>query len=327
MKRCAPALIVVCGLPFSSLGVVNTRIDWQVSADNIHWSSALTTTQGHEVWVQAMVTYTGTASPVGLASFVFQPTVSNWDVSGPLRDGSVVYTPANTEFPPYHPHPEVDDPADPTQFGRVMPFKRIAVGSTSMITGFVHTNQSGGAPPGDWLRIAQLYATSWIGGAGNTSGAGGIPISQLSSVGRTTADPPFNPATTQVLVYKFGIFLSSDFAQRTLAIDSPAAGFGNRNSTTGDREVYWYASMAEATGSIRGTPVIVPATIYVQPCGSADFDNDGDTATDADIEAFFRCFAGDCCATCGSPDFNGDGDSRTDADIEAFFRVLAGGTC
>jgi hypothetical protein len=30
---------------------------------------------------------------------------------------------------------------------------------------------------------------------------------------------------------------------------------------------------------------------------------------------------------CGSPDFNGDGDIGTDADIEAFFRVLSGGHC
>jgi hypothetical protein len=62
------------------------------------------------------------------------------------------------------------------------------------------------------------------------------------------------------------------------------------------------------------------------PC-RADFNGDGDTGTDYDIDAFFSCLAGNCCATCGSADFNGDGDSGTDADIEAFFRVLAGGPC
>jgi hypothetical protein len=62
-------------------------------------------------------------------------------------------------------------------------------------------------------------------------------------------------------------------------------------------------------------------------CGTADFDGDGDSGTDADIEAFFACLAGGCCATCGSADFDADGDTATDADIEAFFRVLAGGTC
>jgi FG-GAP-like repeat len=62
-------------------------------------------------------------------------------------------------------------------------------------------------------------------------------------------------------------------------------------------------------------------------CGSSDFNHDGDAGTDADIEAFFACLAGNCCTACGSADFNGDGDTGTDADIEAFFRVLAGGPC
>ena len=64
-------------------------------------------------------------------------------------------------------------------------------------------------------------------------------------------------------------------------------------------------------------------------CGSSDFNCDGDSGTDADIESFFACLAGSCpespCTS--SADFNGDGDSATDADIEAFFSVLGGGSC
>ncbi len=61
---------------------------------------------------------------------------------------------------------------------------------------------------------------------------------------------------------------------------------------------------------------------------SADFNNDGSIGADADIEAFFACLSGNCCATCpANADFNGDGDVGTDADIESFFRVLAGGAC
>ena len=60
-------------------------------------------------------------------------------------------------------------------------------------------------------------------------------------------------------------------------------------------------------------------------CGTADFDNDGDTGTDLDIEAFFACLGGDCCGTCGSADFDCDGDTGTDLDIEAFFFILGGG--
>jgi hypothetical protein len=63
-------------------------------------------------------------------------------------------------------------------------------------------------------------------------------------------------------------------------------------------------------------------------CCRNDYNDDGDVGTDADIEAFFACLAGDCCPTCPpNADFNCDGDSGTDADIEAFFRILAGGSC
>ena len=89
--------------------------------------------------------------------------------------------------------------------------------------------------------------------------------------------------------------------------------------------------LVESTSGVGGTiDIRVRTNIHLGPtCGSADFDCDGDTATDFDIEAFFRCVAGDCPqAPCTSTaDFDGDGDSATDFDIEAFFRVLAGGTC
>jgi hypothetical protein len=70
-----------------------------------------------------------------------------------------------------------------------------------------------------------------------------------------------------------------------------------------------------------------PLWFVVGNCCEADFNGDGDSGTDADIEAFFACMAGSCCATCGPADYNCDGDSATDADIESFFRVIAGGPC
>jgi predicted outer membrane repeat protein len=65
----------------------------------------------------------------------------------------------------------------------------------------------------------------------------------------------------------------------------------------------------------------------VCPCRS-DFNMDGDTGTDADIEAFFACLGGNCCQTCAVIDVNCDGDDGTDADIEMYFLMLAGhGPC
>jgi len=63
-------------------------------------------------------------------------------------------------------------------------------------------------------------------------------------------------------------------------------------------------------------------------CCRNDFNGDTDVGTDLDIENFFSCLGGNCCATCPpNADFNCDGDVGTDADIEAFFRVLGGGPC
>jgi hypothetical protein len=315
MKKAVPVLLALAGLPSLSPAVENTRIDWQVSADFFNWSSELTVQQGQRLWVRAVVSYTGTQTPVGLAGFVFQPTVSNWDAAGGSEDIATVWTLGEAScgwLPPCY-----------ERYGRYSPFDR----SPITLTGFVHTNGSGCAPPGSWLRIAQASATNWFGCGGNTTGGSGVPVAQLSDVGRTTSDPLFETTLQNIPVYRFGILLSTDIVARTLTIDSPVEGFGNRNTTTGERQVYWFASTAEATGSIRGAPFVVPAIVHVQPCGSADFNNDGDSGTDADIEAFFACIGGSCCASCGSADFNGDGDAGTDADIEAFFRVLAGGLC
>jgi hypothetical protein len=84
--------------------------------------------------------------------------------------------------------------------------------------------------------------------------------------------------------------------------------------------------MSDGLG-VSTVPALVIDNMSMAVCCTGDFDGDGDAATNADIEAFFACLGGNCCATCGPADFNCDGDAGTDADIEAFFRVLAGGHC
>ena len=77
-------------------------------------------------------------------------------------------------------------------------------------------------------------------------------------------------------------------------------------------------------GQARGFVLTLPDRL----CATADFNNDGDTGTDQDIEAFFACLGGNCCGSCfPTADFNGDGDAGTDQDIESFFRVLGGHAC
>jgi hypothetical protein len=76
-----------------------------------------------------------------------------------------------------------------------------------------------------------------------------------------------------------------------------------------------------------GCTDVMTSTVRLVVCASPDFNQDGDSGTDGDIEAFFACLGGSCCASCDTADVNGDGETGTDADIEAFFRVLAGGGC
>jgi len=86
--------------------------------------------------------------------------------------------------------------------------------------------------------------------------------------------------------------------------------------------------VSNTCGERTSDPAVLTVT-GAPPCGTADFNGDGDVGTDADIESFFACLAGNCCPACfaGGSDFNADGDAGTDADIESFFRVLGGGAC
>jgi hypothetical protein len=89
------------------------------------------------------------------------------------------------------------------------------------------------------------------------------------------------------------------------------------------------AGFSGATSDAGWDAITSTTLTTTRACSTADYNNDGDTGTDQDIEAFFACLGGNCCPTCwsGGSDFNGDGDSGTDQDIEAFFRVLAGHAC
>jgi hypothetical protein len=81
--------------------------------------------------------------------------------------------------------------------------------------------------------------------------------------------------------------------------------------------------------AVEPTRVVLRVNRGTPSCYSSDFNGNGDFGTDQNIEAFFACLAGSCCAACpvNGADFNGDGDAGTDQDIEAFFRVLSGGNC
>jgi hypothetical protein len=135
---------------------------------------------------------------------------------------------------------------------------------------------------------------------------------------------------TNNIEFRYGLISPVDTSGNNQGTGQDASG-GDRTIGVEDTTGFVAYSVPSATHTGQGLlfTYVVPPSPCGPTCGTADFDGDGDVGTDADIESFFACLAGNCCPTChpGGADFDGDGDTGTDADIEAFFRVLAGGNC
>jgi len=159
----------------------------------------------------------------------------------------------------------------------------------------------------------------------------------ITTMTRVTADPAIDAGVPA----SFSCPLTSYTGTETFTVGKPGATthYTTGNSanaaalvgwTVGSGSVYNFMSTCGPAQLADANFGRLFTNVFGGPrCGSADFNCDGDTGTDADIEAFFACLAGNCpAAPCtGNADFNADGDTGTDSDIEAFFRVLAGGTC
>jgi hypothetical protein len=273
MKSVIASLVAVAGMSAAASAIVNTQVDFLVSVDGGPFSSSVNITRGtgtHTVEVVARMTYVGPGQALGFASAVFQPTVSGWGTTD-VALGYVNGGAGNNTTTPVGAVPDVSG-----QYGRISPFARTALSTVNAIFNHIH-NSSAGSPAGRWLRIAQKTATSWIGGAGNTTGGQGVAVAQLANVGRGPAEPAFNPGLS-VNVFRWGMTIDSGAdspaSERILTINAPLDGFGNRvttastqfpNSAVGDREVYWWGDMNANTGDLRGTAVVGQGFINIVP--------------------------------------------------------------
>jgi hypothetical protein len=250
-------LACVAGLAVSAHA--HTEFKYQVSPAGAEtWFSSLDVLPGTAVDIRAVVSYRGVQPVLGLGSVAFQPVISNW-TTGPggdtlapfINSGSNTSTPSGVV------------PDGPGAYGRISPWGRTFISTTAAYRGFVGT--PGGVTS---LRIGLANFTSWIGEGNNTTGIAGVLTAQLSNIGRTASDPAFNPQITDIVVFKFKIELG-DTNLRTLTVDTPTAGFGNLNTTTGQRNGHWFGSLSEAVGSIREEAIAVPALINVVPTPAA----------------------------------------------------------
>jgi hypothetical protein len=218
------------------------------------WSSSLFAAPGSSVDIRYRLSYTGTAQPLGLASMYMQPTISNWrGAANPDSVAPFVAQGSNTSTP-------VGGVPDAVgQFGRILPYANRATNGTQALTAFVNviSNIS-------YLRLAQAYATDWIGTGFNNTGGRGIPLSQVNNIGRGSSEPAFSNALQNIVIFKFRVNLSTDATGRTMNLDVPLNSFF-LNTTTNQREVRWFATMDEPAGTITGLPTVVGANINVIP--------------------------------------------------------------
>ncbi|HYE61485.1 MAG TPA: S8 family serine peptidase [Phycisphaerales bacterium] len=241
------------------------------------------------------------------------------------------------------------------------------IGTTFSVAGGIYFAADAGADIIN-LSFAAPVPSTVVGDAVTYASNRGIAIIAAAGNGGS-AQPQYPAASPGVLAvaatdlsdYKAG------FSNYGTWVDVSAPGVNVIGTLPGDLYAYasgtsfaaaWVSGVLAAGGTLEnGTPKINPSRIlqtaadltllnpdyvgqlgagrldaaaaYPRGCGTADFNGDGDSGTDQDIEAFFACIGGSCCASCfsGGSDFNADGDSGTDQDIESFFRVLGGGNC
>ncbi|HYE62540.1 MAG TPA: hypothetical protein VD997_11150 [Phycisphaerales bacterium] len=231
-----------------------TTLAVQVSlAGQENWQTSLNAFPGASVDVRVLVSYQGSAAPLGFAFTSYQPTLSNWhatDTLGPLVNngwGGQQTTPIGA----------VQDA--PGQYGRIIPYAFSNIPENNRVIG--HINTVSGTT---YLRVAQRQVTSWFGGTGNTSGGSGVTAWQLSDQGRTASTPAFSPALVNVTLFKFKVQLSSTEVGRTLHVDIPAAGISNGRNN-GQPYVAWFQSMSEPVGSLLEVPSVVTASINLLP--------------------------------------------------------------
>ena len=250
-RQALPGLALVAGL-FPSAALAQSFIEWEVSpATAESWSTSINAVPGQTIDIRARVSYEGTLAPLGLGSFFFQPTVSNWltgsDILNPFRNDG-----GNTI-------PRGDVPDLPGMYGRIVPF-----GTRDPQNPYIgHSNTVAGV---NYLRIAQSQVTNWIGQAGNTSGGSGVVIGQFNpAIWSTVTNPPpfFESRTQDLTVFKFSITLSdSNLDARTLIVDAVES----YASTIGFNQVMkWYMTPAEPLGSLQLSPTNIAATIHVIP--------------------------------------------------------------
>jgi hypothetical protein len=195
--RCMVVAALVAGSGMASgiaLGQATTRLEYQVAVDGGPWGSLVAIQPGQRAEWRAVVTFTGTPSPVALGSIGYQPVLSNVDNTGA---GDAVDSLGAFRGPPgvgsVLSEAEGDNSSPLASYGRVN-----YRGSTGGLDAYRHSNGSDGAPLGEYIRVASTGFPTW-----NSSG-------NVVTLNSSAVSTNFIAGTQSMVIFRQAFIASTD---------------------------------------------------------------------------------------------------------------------
>lgn len=293
-------LIATCGIGAAALLLVSgaaqaqppmlpigARMTFEVAHPGGPWSSSVAALPGDRIEWRIKVSYTGDNPNVdALGSIYYQPIISGIDNSGAgssvdqlgiwRNGGSSGY--GNTTL-----RLGMLDPADGNSSNSLASYGRVGYGffarsstpgSSGPLTGFRHSAGSGGAPTGDYLRIAGDRLPDWY--PSEMSSPPGVALYNnilwgVVSDNQARNSSNFRLGTQDVVIFRHALVLSDNMDIRELILNAEAATLRREGAQTGvddTRFMNWMLTSDARPGSTGSERVGVDfeeATIIIVP--------------------------------------------------------------
>lgn len=238
---------------------INTTLRYEVALPGGEWSSNVTINPGERVEWRVVISYTGTQAAAALGRMYYQPVLSNVDNAGSEQDQVGVFR---------QPPNAILSAAEGATTFPLPSYGRVVYGSNASLSfaAHRHSNGSNGAPPGEYIRIAQTAASQWYppNGTGNLSE--GV-VSDNPSSSSTT----FVPGTQNLVIFRQAFIASAEAQTQprvvSLFIDPASLQRAGGSGGTDDTRFMTWAAPGEggSTATIRSGVEYVPATIVIVP--------------------------------------------------------------
>lgn len=246
------------------------------------WTSGpIAAMPGDRIEWRTVVSYVGTRTDLlALGGALHQPTISNTDNTGPIRDELAPWR--NNGITAHHMPGTILTAAEgvsaapnPLGYGRVSFYSpAMQPEFSNTMTTFRHSAGSNGAPAGNWIRMAGSFGTLWPRSLDGTTGTADDFNRILRGVG-TTQQPrdllpePYVEGVSNLVVFRQALVLGDSTDLRTIQVSTFQESFrrwGVGSSTDDRRFFYWQASYSDTGLSGHRTGVAIePAFIVVVP--------------------------------------------------------------